>query len=59
MAKWPRGVATATPIFLKLFFYIKNKNYGQYEKFWIQLVKLKKIETLRGGLQKLKLWCSN
>jgi hypothetical protein len=54
MAKWPKGVATAILIFLKKKIKIKNKNYGQYEKFWIQLVKLKKIGTLRGWIAKIE-----
>jgi hypothetical protein len=33
----------------------KKKNYGQYEKFLIQLVKLQKFGTLEDEMQKLKL----
>ena len=56
MARWPKGVAIATPIFFKIFFYKnkKLKNYGQYGKFWIQLVKLKKFETLGEWIAKIK-----
>jgi hypothetical protein len=52
MARWPKE---PPQIFLK--FFIKNnkiKNYGQYEKFGIKLVKWQKIESLGGALQKLK-----
>jgi hypothetical protein len=59
--KWPDGQRGGYSHldFLKKKFYKKIKNYGQYGKFLIQLVKLKKFGTLGGGLQKLKFWCSN
>jgi hypothetical protein len=57
MVRWPKGWLQSPRIFLK--FFTKNKKlktYGQYGKFWIQLIKLKtKNRTLGGGLQKLKL----
>jgi hypothetical protein len=52
MARWPKE---PPQIFLKFFIkHNKIKNYGQYEKFGIKLVKWQKIESLRGALQKLK-----
>jgi hypothetical protein len=53
--KWPHA-QRGDYNHLEFFFFFFTKNYGQYEKFWIQLVKLQKFETLEGGLQKLKLW---
>jgi hypothetical protein len=51
--KWPdgqKGGYNNPDFFFKKFFYqkFKKKNYGQYEKFCIQLVKLQKFGTLRG-----------
>jgi hypothetical protein len=56
-----KEVAIATPNFSFSFSFKKKlkKNYGQYEKFWIQLFKLKKFETLGSKLQKFELQCSN
>ena len=42
----------ATLIFFFLNFFVKN--YGQYGKFLIQLVKSQKFGTIEDGLQKLK-----
>jgi hypothetical protein len=47
-----KGMATGHPDFF--FFFIKIKNYGQYKKFGIKLVKLQKNGSLNGALQKLK-----
>ena len=53
MQKWPDG-QRAPQIFLN-FFNKKLKNYGQYGKIWIQLVKLKKFETFGGWIAKIKI----
>ena len=47
-----KGVATVAPDF----FYkkLQIKNQGQYGKFWIQLVKLKKFGTLQGWIAEIE-----